>query len=206
MNKILRIILVATVIVPNVAFAGLVSSDLGDFLLGVDKSKQLISGYVEMRTGNNFSCIFYLRGDLKGKPPYKIKTWFPKDRNPKEVIEGIISDVRTDEGKPSVLVKLKEEHGGCWNVWHFAEDSQPIQIYSVGAWKEIRVVSSNRAYFHDEPRKAKKRKAYLVIGDSVRVYSEQQGWIQAEYVSESGKKTSGWIKESDLFSAIPPGD
>jgi hypothetical protein len=205
MNIVFHIIFVAIVIVPNIAYAGLVSSDLGDFLVGVDTSRQLISGYVEMRTGNDFSCIFYLRGNLKGKPPYKIKTWFPKDRNPKDVIEGTISDV-PDESKPSVLVKLKEEHGGCWNVQHFAADSQPLQINSVGAWKEIRVVSSNRAYFHDEPRKTKKRKAYLVTGNPVRVYSEQQGWIQAEYVSESGKKTSGWIKQSDLFSAIPPSD
>lgn len=185
------------------AVASPVSGDYDGLLLAVDPDRKLITGYFESETGNGqFSCIFYVRGDLGG-PASKIKAWFPSEKDPKSVIEGVIEESLV-QGKPAVTVKLHEEHGGCWNVQRFATDSFPLRLSAAGDWKEIRVVSSSRAHFYGEPREDKKRQAYVVTGNALRLYELLAGWARAEYIGQNGKRTSGWVRESDLFRPYPP--
>jgi hypothetical protein len=180
------------------------SGDYNGLLIAVDSDRQLITGYFDSTTGNGqFSCIFYIRGNINSSNN-KIKTWFPDETDPQLVIEGVIEKTSVN-GKPAVIVKLKEEHGGCWNVQRFAEkDSTPFNLTTINDWKEIRVVSSRRAYFHDTPQISTKRKTYIVRGDALRITQSIEGWVHAEYVNPDGQRASGWVKESELFSSYPP--
>ena len=184
----------------------LVSGTSYQLVLGVDPETKVITGYYESYTGRNaqFSCIFFLRGEAKGEPPYRVRTWYPADEDDSDAIDGEIWP--EDDG---VMVQLKEEHGGCWNVQHFADEGGTgFASWEKGAWRGVRVVASEKAYFHDKPDEAARRKAYLVTGNPLRVFKTTPGWVDGEYegYSGAGKKvvTKGWIRERDLFRDTPP--
>ncbi|MBF0551947.1 MAG: hypothetical protein HQK60_15610 [Deltaproteobacteria bacterium] len=190
--------------------AQVASGDYEGLLIGIDPAKGTITGYYENYTGLDeasgqplFSCIFYLRGSMKGAAPYKIQTWFPADKTPDNLIAGELTPAPV-EVPVSLKIKLDQEHGGCWNVQHFAKTGGadfPLNV--PGKWLAIRVVSARKAPFYAEADDGKKRKAYVVRGNPIKVYKSKPGWVFAEYTAE-GKTTSGWIKEIDLFSADPP--
>lgn len=73
-----------------------------------------------------------------------------------------------------------------------------------GSWKAIRVVASAKAYFRDDPSAQHPRKAFVVAGNAVRIFEERAEWVRAEYVGARGKRTQGWLKESELFPAASP--
>lgn len=208
---LLRLILMALFLMLSaVPLAAQVSSgDYEELVIGVDSTGKTITGYFESRTGGGsgggpgFSCIFYLKGSMKGEPPYKIETWFPTDKTRKNLISGTLAPVQVD-GVASLKIELKSEHGGCANVQQFAgQDGALFGLDAPGKWQSIRVVSAVKTHFYDEASDAKKRKAYLVRGNPIRVYESRPGWVRAEYKADE-KTTSGWIKENDLFPADPP--
>lgn len=182
--------------------APVVSGDYGGFLVGVDRSGSL-TGYFESSTGRGqFSCIFFVSGKAIGKAS-GVDTWFPGDRDPKEVIHGVLEQVSSG-GKPAIRLKLEEEHGGCWNVQHFASDQSTFALTEQGNWEQIRIVASKKAYFYDDPSSSKPRKAFVVTGNALRVFETREGWVRAEYVGPANRRTQGWIPERDLFSAMSP--
>jgi hypothetical protein len=61
-------------------------------------------------------------------------------------------------------------------------------------------VISERAFFHNEPNKATKRKAYVIKGDNVYLNDVNGDWLNVRY----DNKTSGWINRSDVSSTVDP--
>lgn len=180
----------------------IVSGDYNGLLIGVDWHGTL-TGYFESSTGNGqFSCIFFFNGKST-EPKTSVDSWFPADRELKEVIPGTI-EARAENGSNSVRVMLKEEHGGCWNVQHFASEPASFRLTEEGAWHAIRVVSATKAYFYDDSTSVNPRKAYVVQGNALRVFEWHSGRARVEYVSPKRKRTHGWILESDLYSAQSP--
>lgn len=183
-----------------------------DFVLGVDPATRAITGYYESGTGYDpetggprFTCIFFLRGEATGEPPFRIRTWFPRDKDDSDTIEG---EIWADEG--GVRVKLKDEHGGCWNVQHFADEGGSVFRvgWEKGAWHAVRVVSAEKTHFHDAPNPAQRRKGYLVTGNPLRIYETKPGWVYGVYEGYNRKDekvvAKGWIREGDLFGDTPP--
>jgi hypothetical protein len=209
----LRLIVPVFFVLFNVGqlWAQVASGDYEGLLIGIDPKSGSITGYYENFTGLDeasgkprFSCIFYLKGSMEGAPPYKIETWFPADKTRKDLISGTLAPAQAD-GTASLQVELKQEHGGCWNVQHFADKGgASFQLDTPGKWLAIRIVSAPKSYFHDDASDSKKRKAYVVRGNPIRVYDTKPGWVNAEYAAEGGKTTSGWIKDADLYPADPP--
>jgi hypothetical protein len=163
-------------------------------VLGYDSATQELTGHFQSFTGRNqdFSCIFYFQGKVESDV-VKIESWFPE--TPTEKISGTL----TFSSPSKFVMKLTEDHGGCWNVMHFADDSQPakFKLQTDYPWKKIRVIKSKKAFFHDAAEVSKKRKTYVVQGDGVGVKESKSGWLNVDFV---GKKTiSGWIQESDVF-------
>lgn len=201
MLKKVLICFLASLLAPCMA-APLGSGNYDGFLIGVARNGSL-TGYFESSTGRGqFSCVFFVSGKASGSA-VSVDTWFPGDRDPKEVIHGVLQQ-ETSSGKPAILLKLQEEHGGCWNVQHFASDQSTFALTDQGNWESIRIVASKKAYFYDDPSTPKPRKAYAVTGNALRVFETREGWVRAEYVSSSNQITHGWIHERDLFSAISP--
>jgi hypothetical protein len=164
-------------------------------LIGVDPASGAVSGYFDMTQGGqpSFSCIFYLKGRLAGAMA-KVATFFPDD--PKgDLIAGALKSL----GPGKLRLALATEHGGCGNVWQFADMSHPADfaLQQAQPWTSVRVVKANKAYFYDAPGAAH-RKAYVVKGDGVGVRAAQPGWAQADFVGENSA-SSGWLRESDLY-------
>jgi hypothetical protein len=173
----------------------MVSGDYGDgMLIGVNPATQAVTGYYSA-AGNDgqFSCIFYLTGRL-GRSPVPVSTYFPE--TPAAKITGRLFVEAPDRFK----VRLSAEHGGCWNVMHFADESYPAEFALVARhpWLSIAVVRSDRAYFFDTPTSPRHRAAYIVKGDGVGVRAVRPGWLQVDFLRD-GKMTSGWIRQAEVF-------
>jgi hypothetical protein len=182
--------------------APVASGDYDGFLVGIDRNGSL-TGYFESSTGRGqFSCIFFVSGKVRGSAG-RVDTWFPGDRDPRKVIHGVVERVTCD-GKPAIRLKLEEEHGGCWNVQRFASDPSTFALTEQGSWESVRIIASKKAYFYDDPSSPKPRKAYVVIGNPLRVFETRDGWVRAEYVGPENRRTRGWVSERDLFSAKSP--
>jgi hypothetical protein len=198
----LLLVLVACLTVSAVGAAPVISGDYDGLLIGVDRHGTL-TGYFESSTGNGqFSCIFFMRGKVSDPTMY-IDTWFPEDRDPKEVIPGKIESL-IEKGKVLIRTTLKEEHGGCWNVQRFASEPVSFSLTEQGSWESIRVVSAKKAIFFNDPSNVHPRRAYVVKGNALRVFETQAGWVRAEYVSGDRKRTQGWISERDLYRSDSP--
>lgn len=177
--------------------AGLASGAYEEALLvGYDPASGVVSGYFYMTQGGapSFSCIFYLKGKLAGRSA-RIDTFFPADPAADR-----IAGTLTLEAGGKLRIALPKEHGGCDNVWKFADPSQPAEFDLAGAhpWTSVRVVKSARAYFYASPGAAAHGRAYLVQGDGVGVTAAQAGWVQADFTG-GDKLRSGWLRADDLY-------
>lgn len=166
--------------------------------LAYDNTSKKITGYYENSTGwdeeaksPRFTCVFYIEGRVDGKK-VKIKTYYPNDKAG-DAIEG---DLEIMNNK-TISIKLPEEHGGCWNVNHFA-DEKP-EVFELGKsfnWIQIRYVDTAKSYFYSEKLEAKKLKSYLIKGDIVCVEKIENGWAFCTYFGK--KVTKRWLKIVDL--------
>ena len=176
--------------------ADIISGDYDSLLIGFDPATRIVSGYFQESTGRGqFSCIFYLTGTWH-RPDTPIRTWFPG--TPADVIKGAL--VRKAKGR--FRVDLSDDHGGCWNVRHFADKDQPAEfdLETAHPWISIAVVKSDKAWFFDAPGSAAHRKAYVVQGDGLGVRAIRGQWLQVDFVGGS-KPVSGWIRTSDVYPA-----
>ena len=174
------------------------SGDYGFGLkLAYNSKTNKLSGYFENYTGwdestnsPRFSCMFYIEGSVESNK-FKIKTYFPGDKL-SEAIEGTCEIVTSN----SVKIKLPEEHGGCWNVQHFADEPVKFNLEKAIDWVDIRYVIVNKTYFHSQNTASKKQKAYIIKNNIVCVEKLEGDWAFCAYYGK--KTTKGWIKTSDL--------
>jgi hypothetical protein len=209
---LLKTSLLASALVLSIAMLamaqGTVKSRSGQYeelLIGTDPQTGVITGYYESATGwdekaksPRFVCSFYLHGEMQGDSA-KIVTWWPGD----DAEDSINGDL-TFKADGSVSVRLESEHGGCWNVNHFADKDNPSNhtLDKAGSWTSVRLVKVRRAYFYNKPNEQNKRRAYLTKSNVIRVFNQSPGWVFAEYGDERISK--GWVKESDLYDVKPP--
>jgi len=206
----LRFAIALLLLVPSIATAQEVSGDSDVFAIAVDRDTRTMTGYYNSATGYDdatkeprFTCIFYLRGKAEGKPPYKIVTWFPADRS--EVIAGTL-EFSGNSSAHSVTIRLKEEHGGCWNVQQFAtKEGATLTLDRTGAWSSVRVAAARKAHFYSSASATQSLRSFVTTGDALKVSSTKPGWVQATFTNGDNKSTQGWIREPDLFpSSLPP--
>ena len=165
--------------------------------LAFDPKLKMLTGYFNNSSGFDestgqprFVCSFFL-------------ITYPKQKNvpllslePLALTEQGIDGELTVYGGDHVNIKLKEEHGGCWNVMHFTGKGSDFKLNKAQKWIQIRGVISEKAYFHKKPMDNQRSKAYLIKGDPAYIEQIQGDWAFCIFY---GKKiTKGWIKLSDL--------
>jgi hypothetical protein len=163
----------------------------GEMLIAVDPASHIVRGYYQSSTGNGrFNCIFYFSGKVNGA----IRSYFP------ETLEEVVMGTLSRESDGSINVRLATEHGGCWNVQHFADKDQPAEFTLATAypWVSVAVIKSARAHLYHSPADKAPRKAYVVKGDGVGVRAMRPGWLQVDFLG-GGKPVSGWIRSSDVY-------
>jgi hypothetical protein len=166
-----------------------------DLILARNPSNSDVTGYYRSETGGGqFTCKFYFKGKLKSGAA-EIESYLPGE--PMQKISGLL----VVESEKSVTVKHKDEHGGCWNVQHFADTEQPATFSASKiqtSWLEIRVVRAAKSNFYKSPKGKTPLKSYLVEGNAVGVVDNQPDWVKVDDPGEK-KTTSGWIKRGDLI-------
>ncbi len=197
MKNLLTIL--ALICFTNISFGQSIMTGEYEFALKLafDSKTKKLTGYFESYTGwdeeikyPKFSCIFYIEGIVTNNK-FSILTYYPEDKY-KDTICGLIEIINDS----NVKIKLPEEHGGCWNVLHFADEPVSFAIVKKTKWTEIKYVIANKTYFYSDKSDDKKQKAYLVKNDFVCIDKTEQGWA---YCTFYGKQiTRGWIKIADL--------
>lgn len=168
-----------------------------DLKLSYDSTTKIITGYFQSYTGldqknNNprFSCIFYIAGKVSGQK-INVKTYYPVDKK-SDLIQGTMEIVTNKE----VKIKLPEEHGGCWNVFHFADEPVDFKLEKKQKWIQIRYIDTGKAYFYGDKTESKLLKYYLIEGDFVCIEKIERQWAYGTFF---GKKTiRGWLRLNDL--------
>ena len=173
----------------------------GEYAMGLNiaynPEKKLVTGYYENYTGfdeetgnSKFSCVFYLEG-FYNKGEIMITSYYPIDKL-EDRIKGelqIVSDKK-------IKIKLSEEHGGCWNVVHFAGDFVNFNLETTNNWKEIRYIDCNKAYFYGAKKESTKKKSFLIKGDIVYIDKIENNWIHCQFLGN--KITEGWLKQKSV--------
>jgi hypothetical protein len=73
---------------------------------------------------------------------------------------------------------------------------------SLENYKAVVVIA--KTYFYETPSYEKKRKAFLVEGDSVDITNEENGFLYVSFTNSNGKTTIGWIAKGDVeYNEIP---
>lgn len=165
--------------------------------LSYDASSNMVTGYFESYTGLDeetqnpkFSCIFYIEGKVTGKK-ISIKTYYPEDKKD-DIISGTIEIM----DNKTIKIHLPEEHGGCWNVQHFADKPEEFGLEKKTNWTQIRYIDKPKSFFYKDQSNANQTKIYLLKGDIICIDKIENGKAFCTYF---GKKiTKGWINISDL--------
>jgi len=165
--------------------------------LAFDSNTKKLTGYFENYTGwdeetknPRFSCIFYIEGIVTNNK-FGVLTYYPEDKS-EDTISGQIEIVN----KTTIKIKLQSEHGGCWNVQHFAEEPVSFDMENKTEWTQIKYVAANKTYFYSEKSENKKQKAYLVKNDFVCIDKTEGNWAYCTFYGKTN--TNGWIKTADL--------
>ncbi|XZF16046.1 hypothetical protein ACTHGU_07900 [Chitinophagaceae bacterium MMS25-I14] len=176
----------------------LLSGRYDELNVAFNPATNIVTAYFESYTGLDeqtgnprFSCIFYIEGKLNGKTA-TVTTYYPEDKND-DVIKGTLQLISSN----SITIKLPEDHGGCWNVQHFADDPVSFSLSKKEKWIELRYITADKSFFHSDKNEATKRKAYAVKGNVVYIERMENGWA---YCSFYGTKTTttGWLKMETL--------
>ncbi len=160
-------------------------------LLSIAVNDDVVTGFYENYTGwdeqlqaPRFSCLVFFVGRIENS---KVEMESSETKGTIELL-----------GNDKVKVTLEEEPGGCWNVEpRFDEGGVIFELTDRKEWKSIRIVSSERAYFYNNPDEKERRESYVIEGDILKVLELERDWVRGEYCGSQGI-TTGWIKESDL--------
>lgn len=199
MKKLLPLFLI--VLFSNLSFGQKIVSGEYDsgMKLSYDVSSKTLTGYFESYTGFDeetqnprFSCIFYIEGKVTGNK-IAIKTYYPEDK----IDDLILGTIQIINNK-TIKISLPNEHGGCWNVQHFADKPEQFNLEKKSNWIQIRYIKKEKSFFYKEQSSTAPSKIYLLKGDFVCIDKIENGKAFCTYF---GKKIStGWINLTDLNS------
>jgi hypothetical protein len=194
----ITLLTVILLLLSNILFGQSIMS--GDYDIGLklayDKNLNKLTGYYENFTGYDeesdrpkFSCIFYITGTISDSQ-FTVETYFPNDSS--DLIVGNIHIIDQN----NLIIKLPEEHGGCWNVQHFADEQVKYTLQKSFDWIQIRFVTKNKSYFYLDKHIDTKQKTYLVKNDFVCIEKIDGDWAYCTFYGLKTKK--GWIRIADL--------
>ncbi|MES1181305.1 MAG: hypothetical protein ABUL44_00775, partial [Flavobacterium sp.] len=123
--------LLSTILFGQIPVSGEYDSGLK---LAYDKKRNKLTGYYENYTGLDeetaypkFSCIFYIQGTITDNQ-FTVNTYYPNDTS--QIIKGTLQLINDK----TASLKLTGEHGGCWNVQHFADEEVKFSLNKQIAW------------------------------------------------------------------------
>lgn len=185
-----------------ISFDGISQITSGNYDMGLkiafNPNTNRVTGYFESFTGLDeesgypkFSCTFFITGNLSDSIG-KIITYYPLD-SLDDVINGEIKYLDSN----TISIQLPQEHGGCWNVMHFAEEN-PTKFYlqEKSSFIEVHYVTAEKSFFYTNKDDSIKRKAFIIKGDIVYIDQIENDWVHCTFFGK--KSVSGWLKLNTL--------
>lgn len=186
----------------------------GSLIIGVNSKSKALSGYYESSdiTGNIAAeCKFYFEGRFESKniAIVSVATAYPEFLKEKiEVIHGRIEFQRNSD-KSTVVVFLNQIPQSCDWLYSGLPSYAPPKDFKLkdglihvfernGNWQTIKVIQTQRAYFHKTPGRSTVGKAFVIAGDLIYVYDENKDWYYVKFQSRK-KEIVGWIRKSDTI-------
>ncbi|CAN5286311.1 hypothetical protein BH11PSE10_BH11PSE10_04390 [soil metagenome] len=159
-----------------------------------------VSGYYREEQGEGVvkRCTFSLAGQVGVGAPGKasLVSWSSTT---------LAGRLEAQKDAVSLAIPDGREHSGCALVLLPAiATGLSLDKSAPAGWIELRRISVPRANFFQDAAASKPMKAYVVAGDVVGVLAVQGELLQIDYVSRSGRKTSGWIKAAQADRLVPP--
>lgn len=185
------------------------SSFATEAAIGFDEAKSHISGFyhfkqVQMENHSfHADCTILFSGTFTAK---KVIPIVATDVAAKKIIfvkgnlefRGYANVAPGNPNEEIFTLRLYENLPSCSDAVDVSTFDMDIEIERFDKWKMVSAVRSKRAYFYSEPDEISKGKAFLVAGDVIRIYEENENWYYVKY--QNGKKeTAGWIKKSDTI-------
>ena len=179
-----------------------VSGEFRYVLIGVDPQTQMITGWFESPTedATQHVCAFLIVGKL-GKEESEVLLFHPS--TPQNTVKGKIG-FESQDGKLALALTLDSPPTGC--ALAPALTSHGTSLFALirkGDFKQVRVVSAKKAFFHKKPQAGSKGKASVVQFSRLRVFEEKEHFVRASFTPAKGKALQGWIPMGDLFGLNP---
>ncbi|MCZ3382963.1 hypothetical protein O3S68_11760 [Kosakonia sp. SOY2] len=193
-----NIVLALTLSVSTASFAATLQSGVYEELqLAVSPSGQVTGYYSEtMGVGMTRNCSFALAGNVSPAGEAEISSWSS------DVLPGHLSATAD-----SVTLKIAngQNHDGCMNVM-VPQINEGIELSKTQStqWVSLAEVLDERVYLSSTPDTSTRRKAWIVKNDVVGVLKTGQGWTQIQFISESGKSTTGWVNSQSIKPLTAP--
>ena len=191
----MKVVLAAFLVLSSPVIAQINSGDYGELKIAFSPNNRIVTGYYENYSGHDeatlkpkFSCIFYFIGQLASSKAV-ISSYYPLDTTK---IIGMF-ELADSNG---VQIKFPKEHGGCWNVQHFADGPVEFKLQQKMSWIEIRYATKDRVHFHSGPPSSSTQSDFIMKGDIVYVSKIIDQWAYCTYYGI--KETTGWLRLSDL--------
>jgi len=146
------------------------------------------------------ACVFYFYG-VREKSKSSTISLKAKELGNNTIIKG---ELTIPNQRKKIQIKLDEQPNGYAAVG-FDDDTGFVgDIFTVKTWSQVGVIKATKALLYDEPEVSKKRKAYLVREDVVKIIHYKNEWIQVEYLSPvTNKLLVAWLKRESLFEVNP---
>ena len=144
-----------------------------------------VEGYLSEKSGDAFSCAFYLKGKLEPSGSAHVQTWSDTMK------PGLIVP---SDGGVNLAIAGAREHPGCANVL-IPEIDTGVEFSQTrkAQWVKLVTISADKAFLMSTPDPKAKHKAYVVGGDVVGVLGFQDGWAHVEFISDQDGSFTGWI-------------
>jgi hypothetical protein len=148
----------------------------------------------------NFGCSFLFYGSTAESDGERMQIHvinpFDLTEKPRQ---GTLKPHGEEESVFAITANINAED--CWDKQlGFTEISEMpgvgFNLSEEQAWQEIRLVSAEKAFFHNDKTDGSKGSSYVVMNDALLIEEEDDQWLKAHYFNR-GKATTGWIKKDE---------
>lgn len=189
----------------------LIAGEYGPLIIGFDSDQGIFSAVLTVPSQP--ACSVRLRGlahlgpEALAAKAESHRDAFGAHQTEVAVFAAELEPGQSTDGTPTLRLRLGQLPDHCPELSTFASE-QGVQLTQTlqAPWTKVQWVNADRAYFHQRPAAEAKGATYVIKGDLVRQYGEQDAFVDAAFVNAKGQATRGWLRFEDLVTELWLGD
>jgi len=178
-----------------------------------------LSTYFDIQTTNRLnSCLISIAKDLdstyfvlkyRGNSIYEYSFANPKNKSskPKEINVNVLKnfDLSLIEEEPidlsvakNIVISIGENPSISFSNEYGNYDLTFANVNGVSKATKTATITSDQAFFYNQPNESTKRKAYMIKGQAVNYDKVNGDFFYGFFINTQGNKTEGWMLKSDV--------